>query len=142
MDLALIRKQVCLLAQEVGKFQVEELKSFDRNKIVSKGYNDPVSYVDQESEKMLVEGLTKIYREIMMKILFNPRRRKRVLLVIVIFTVFSYLLFPLGYVKGEFFPKSDSDRIIVSLELPLGTSKKVSETEALSLVPKILENED
>lgn len=60
MDLTLIRKQVCALAQEIGKFQVAELKAFDRTKIVSKGYNDPVSYVDQESEKMLVEGLSKI----------------------------------------------------------------------------------
>lgn len=58
--LSAMRKQVCSLAQEVGRFQVRELQSFDREKIISKGYNDPVSYVDQESEKMLVDGLQKI----------------------------------------------------------------------------------
>jgi myo-inositol-1(or 4)-monophosphatase len=60
MNLIEIRKQVCSLAQKAGKFQVSELKAFDRNKIISKGYNDPVSYVDKESEKMLVEGLSQI----------------------------------------------------------------------------------
>ena len=60
MNLTQIRKQVCDLAKAVGEFQVKELKNFDRNTIVSKGYNDPVSYVDQESEKMLVQGLKEI----------------------------------------------------------------------------------
>lgn len=60
MNLAAIRSQVCDLTRVVGEFQVAELANFDRSKIVSKGYNDPVSYVDQESEKMLVEGLSNI----------------------------------------------------------------------------------
>lgn len=60
MNLSEIRKKVCALTVEVGLFQVNELKNFDRNKIVSKGYNDPVSYVDEQSERMLVEGLKRI----------------------------------------------------------------------------------
>lgn len=63
MNLAAIREEVCKLAIRVGRFQINELYSFDRTKIVSKGYNDPVSYVDQESEKMLVEGLKEILPE-------------------------------------------------------------------------------
>jgi myo-inositol-1(or 4)-monophosphatase len=63
MNLAAIKDLVCHLTREVGVFQVSELKHFDRNTIVSKGYNDPVSYVDQESEKMLVKGLKKILPE-------------------------------------------------------------------------------
>jgi len=60
MDYLNIKELVCQLAKRVGEFQVNELKSFDRTKIIAKGFNDPVSYVDQESEKMLVAGLTKI----------------------------------------------------------------------------------
>jgi myo-inositol-1(or 4)-monophosphatase len=60
MDLSNIRLQVCALAREVGEFQVSELHNFDRSKVITKGYNDPVSYVDKESEKILVEGLKKI----------------------------------------------------------------------------------
>ncbi len=60
LDLNSIRLQVCELTKEVGKFQVSELQNFDRNKIISKGYNDPVSYVDRESENRLVSGLQKI----------------------------------------------------------------------------------
>lgn len=60
MNLSEIRKQVCQLTVKVGQFQVKELKGFDRDAVVSKGYNDPVSYVDRESEKMLVEGLKEI----------------------------------------------------------------------------------
>jgi len=60
MDLFNIKKQVCQLAKEVGQFQVNELKNFDRSKIIAKGFNDPVSYVDQESERMLVTGLKSV----------------------------------------------------------------------------------
>lgn len=60
MDLTKLRLEVCELTKEVGAFQVSELKNFDRKKIISKGYNDPVSYVDRESENMLVAGLKKI----------------------------------------------------------------------------------
>lgn len=60
MNLTAIRQQVCALVQLIGQFQVNELKNFDRTKTISKGYNDPVSYVDKESEKMLVDGLSQI----------------------------------------------------------------------------------
>lgn len=63
MDLKKIKEEVCALTKEVGYFQVAELQKFDRKKIISKGYNDPVSYVDKESENMLVAGLKKILPE-------------------------------------------------------------------------------
>ena len=63
MNLSELRGKVCDVAIRVGRFQIRELHSFDRSRIVSKGYNDPVSYVDQESEKMLVEGLKEILPE-------------------------------------------------------------------------------
>jgi myo-inositol-1(or 4)-monophosphatase len=63
MNLSLLLEQVSELAREVGAFQLKEFSVFDRNKIVSKDYNDPVSYVDKESEKMLVAGLQKILPE-------------------------------------------------------------------------------
>ena len=63
MDLEKIRLQVCELTREVGRFQVAELKKFDRKLIISKGYNDPVSFVDRESENRLVAGLKEILPE-------------------------------------------------------------------------------
>ncbi len=53
-----ILPQVKALALEVGAFIRKEGASFSREKIELKGFNDLVSYVDKEAEKMLVEGLT------------------------------------------------------------------------------------
>jgi HAE1 family hydrophobic/amphiphilic exporter-1 len=87
-----------------------------------------------------LQPLTIRYHETITYVLDSPSRRKKVLLTISIFTIFSYLLFPLGYVKNEFFPKSESDRILMSLELPLGTSNNISEIKARELMPTILDN--
>ncbi|MFC1710315.1 efflux RND transporter permease subunit, partial [Patescibacteria group bacterium] len=85
--------------------------------------------------------LTESYRNVITFILETPRRRNRVLITITIFTLFSYLLFPLGFIESEFFPKSGGDRIYLTLELPLGTNNNVSEQKAKELMPQITENE-
>ena len=58
-----IIEEVIKVSQEVGHFALSEFNSFDRSKIEYKGFNDLVSYVDKESEKMLVEGLDKVLPE-------------------------------------------------------------------------------
>ncbi|MBO9698779.1 MAG: inositol monophosphatase [Sporocytophaga sp.] len=66
--LALINlEEVCLkvieLTKEVLSFLKHEQEGFDRSKIEHKGKNDLVSYVDKQSEIMLVQGLKKILPE-------------------------------------------------------------------------------
>jgi len=53
--------QVTKLAREAGDFQLRELKNFELSKIEQKGRsNDLVSYVDKETEKLLIETLQKL----------------------------------------------------------------------------------
>ena len=63
INLDLILVQVSELALKVGKFQLDEQARFVNESIVEKDFNNLVSFVDIESEKMLVAGLKKIYPE-------------------------------------------------------------------------------
>ncbi|NLL28527.1 MAG: inositol monophosphatase [Bacteroidales bacterium] len=47
-------------AIDAGKFLIESAKSFDIEKVETKGENNFVSYVDKESEKILIDKLSKI----------------------------------------------------------------------------------
>src|ERR1035437_7904779 len=53
----------CEIARSAGKFMAEERKSFDASMIESKGLHDLVSYVDKESEKQIIDQLTKLLPE-------------------------------------------------------------------------------
>ncbi|HYM65409.1 MAG TPA: efflux RND transporter permease subunit [Candidatus Sulfotelmatobacter sp.] len=74
------------------------------------------------------------YSEFIYRILNSKNARKRILIMVIIFSIFSYLLVPLGFVKNEFFPKSNADTMSVSVELPSGTNLKTSSLEALNLL--------
>lgn len=63
MDLQKITQQVIDLSLECGAFIRKEAESFDYSKVQIKGKNDLVSYVDQESEKMMVDRLKEILPE-------------------------------------------------------------------------------
>lgn len=60
-------EKICSLmeeaAAEAGRFVLNESKAFDIRKTESKGLNDFVSYVDKESERMLVKKLKSILPE-------------------------------------------------------------------------------
>ncbi|OGH08087.1 MAG: hypothetical protein A2171_01290 [Candidatus Levybacteria bacterium RBG_13_35_9] len=76
------------------------------------------------------------YSRFIYKILNSPSARKKIISMVIIFSIFSYILVPLGFVKNEFFPKADGDTLSVSVELPAGTNLYTSRKEAL----EILEN--
>lgn len=62
MDLADIERNVVDLCRKVGGFILKEGKAFDRSKIEQKHrFNNLVSYVDKEAERMLVEELHRIF---------------------------------------------------------------------------------
>lgn len=61
--LNLLLEQTQDVAKAAGAFIRRERQHFDRNKIEHKGFNDLVSYVDKEAERMIVERLSKILPE-------------------------------------------------------------------------------
>ena len=63
MDLSSICKSAEEIARQAGAFIREQRKEFDLNNVVNKGQRDLVSYVDVNSEKIIVEGLKKILPE-------------------------------------------------------------------------------
>ena len=60
MDLVKIKDQVVEATRKVSKFMRKEFESFDSSKVEKKGVNDLVSFVDKESERMLVSELVDI----------------------------------------------------------------------------------
>jgi len=60
MDLNKVLNQVIQLSKEAGEFIQTEGKSFDLSKVEYKGHNNLVSYVDKETERMLIQSLKKI----------------------------------------------------------------------------------
>lgn len=80
------------------------------------------------------EIIEKKYRSIIDKILSKASLRRSTVLVVIAFSLFSYLLLPLGFVKNEFFPKSDQEYIYLSLELPSGTNSQVTRKEMLAIM--------
>jgi myo-inositol-1(or 4)-monophosphatase len=62
-DLLQLSSSVADLCRQAGAFIRQQVSSFDQSKIVTKGLHDLVSYVDKESEKMLVDGLKQLFPE-------------------------------------------------------------------------------
>ncbi len=61
IDLLAVEKNVMTVCLEVGDFIEHEGSFFDRSRIEKKeGFNNLVSYVDKESEKKIVEALSRI----------------------------------------------------------------------------------
>ncbi len=63
MDLAQICKQVIAISREAAIFIKKESKNFDLASIEYKGMNDLVSYVDRETERLLVKQLAALLPE-------------------------------------------------------------------------------
>ena len=63
MNLERIIKEALPALQKTGTWIQKEAQSFDLNKVVLKGKNDLVSYVDKDAEKKLVTDLKKYYQK-------------------------------------------------------------------------------
>ncbi len=84
-------------------------------------------------------GIERAYNKLIHKILLSKSARRNTIVMVVIFSIFSYLLVPFGLVKSEFFPGSDENTLYVSVELPAGTNLQTSKQEALSLIDRLKE---
>lgn len=60
LDLPNLCLQVAALARRAGAFLQQERAGFDQNRIEYKGQSDLVSYVDRETEQLLVAGLREL----------------------------------------------------------------------------------
>lgn len=69
-----------------------------------------------------VTGFANRYERFITRILHSASARKKVIFIIVTYSIVSFLLLPLGLVKNEFFPKSDGDVVYINMELPSGTA--------------------
>ena len=63
MELEKLIKPTIEIAKKAGAFIRKERQNFNLEKVENKGFNDLVSYVDKEAEKIIVSGLKKILPE-------------------------------------------------------------------------------
>lgn len=85
-----------------------------------------------------VEGLAAKYERLIMRILSSKASRRKVLIAVILYAVFSFALLPLGFVKNEFFPKADQNELFVQLELPTGSTLRQSEAAAQPILSKLI----
>ncbi len=86
------------------------------------------------------EHLSIRYQGFIKKILNSKGAIRKTVAMVIIFSIFSYLLVPLKFVKNEFFPKEDSNFLFISIELPAGTNLEQSKAQALDLTEKVRHN--
>lgn len=77
------------------------------------------------------------YRRLLSLILSSTSNRRKALAMVIIFSIFSYLLVPLGFVRNEFFPASTQDFFQISLELPAGATSEATQREAIRVMDDI-----
>lgn len=77
------------------------------------------------------------YEQFIRDVLASSRKRKRTIIALIIFAIFSYALVPTGYVVNEFFPQDDQEIVYASVELPKGTSLAESNLEALRFIEEL-----
>ncbi len=86
-------------------------------------------------------GIGRRYRRILTRVLENKENRRKTVAMVVIFSLFSYLLVPFGFVKNEFFPSSDQKYLYASIELPAGTQQDIAKKQALAVLDVIRKDE-
>jgi len=88
------------------------------------------------------EVVSEKYKRLMYTILGSAKIRKQILIMVIIFSLFSYLLLPLGFVVNEFFPDTPSDSLSVTLEMPSGTNVQTTTHAALQLLDTLRKNKN
>jgi multidrug efflux pump subunit AcrB len=83
------------------------------------------------------EGLSTKYAHIIHTILISKQNRRNTLIAIIAFVLIGYLLVPLGFVKSEFFPKTNQDLFYINVEMPKGTRPEIVKSEMKRLLPEI-----
>ncbi|MBI2439459.1 MAG: efflux RND transporter permease subunit [Candidatus Moranbacteria bacterium] len=74
------------------------------------------------------------YERFISTVLNSKSARRKTLIGLIIFSLFSYALVPLGYVVNEFFPQDNQDTVYIGVELPKNTVLEKSNEELLRLL--------
>jgi HAE1 family hydrophobic/amphiphilic exporter-1 len=113
-------------------------EAFDRT--IKKAGSYPVRPVRKSVLKpwhRKIEPLANAYYRLIMRILNSDSARRKVIFAIITYSVVAFLLVPLGLVKNEFFPKSDSELVYVNLNLPSGTTAREPARETSAILEKL-----
>lgn len=89
-----------------------------------------------------IEGFAGWYKRKILSILSSRSARRKSLAAVICFALISFSLLPLGLVKNEFFPKSDSELLYLSLELPAGTTLEQTQAKAMPLLETLRQVSD
>ena len=90
------------------------------------------TYIDQGL--ISFDLISNNYRRLITAILNSQSNRRKAILMVILFSLFSFALLPVGIVKNEFFPKSDADFLYLTVELPAGSTVQNTEDEATRLL--------
>ncbi len=95
--------------------------------------------IQQISDRGLIdiEILSHGYMRMIDRVLISKHGKRNTIIAIITFTLAAYLLVPLGFVKNEFFPKTDSNLIFVNIELPPGTTSEVANQETKDVLEQV-----
>ena len=116
-------------------YKLSDLYKKRVSKIVSPTFKKYHNYFDQGI--ISFEGLSIKYQLFIRRILSSKKSLRTTIVLVVIFSIFSYFLVPIGFVKSEFFPKTDTEQLSISVELPPGTNITTSKREALIIFDKL-----
>ncbi len=94
------------------------------------------SFAQRLMDKRLIniQPLSNGYYNLIKRILNNKSSRRKVVIASVSYALICFSLLPLGLVKNEFFPKTDSDIFYIQLKLPPGTTINQTNTKALNFI--------
>jgi len=114
-------------------------EAFDRTIKKSRIISGALRYANRFSNHGIVniEPLANAYYRLIMRILNSDSARRKVIFAIITYSVVAFLLVPLGLVKNEFFPKSDSELVYVNLNLPSGTTARETARETSAILEKL-----
>jgi multidrug efflux pump subunit AcrB len=98
-----------------------------------------VNYLAKSKDTGLVsiEPLAEKYERLVYRILNKKSSRRAVIIAVVIYAIFSFALLPLGFVKNEFFPKTNEDQVYVEVVLPTGSTLDQSASAAQEMLAKL-----
>ncbi len=82
-----------------------------------------------------VQRLESFYKKLLTAILNSKKTRRKTIVMVVLFFIFSFSLVLTGFVKNEFFPGENVDFFYVTLELPQGTKSSQTEEIAKNILP-------
>lgn len=90
-----------------------------------------------DSGVISVEKMSNRYMIIIRRVLESKSARRNTLIAIGMFVLVAYLLVPFGFVKTEFFPKTNEDVVFINVDMPTGTNNTVLKRKAHALSQKI-----